>query len=106
MTQHITALGMADRSLRAHYCYLNSDGEVVHRKDNVYGWGALGEELYPVRVEALTGRGVLVGSRLDPDQEHLMAVLTAGEDLADVPGVDARIRQMVLEDVEVRRAQA
>ncbi len=74
---------------------------MVHRKDEVIGWAAMGEHVYGVRVETLTGKGVLVGSELDPDREHLMAVLTAGRDLADVPGADERVRAKVLAGLEV-----
>jgi len=106
MDDSITGVVLSVTSHRAHYGYMES-GDFVHRRWPVLGWAARGPTLYPVRVEDVTGRGVLVGTDADPLADHFLGVLMAGAGLEELGDeVDIRIRKMISDDVEARNAQA
>lgn len=103
----ITGLAIADRAWRATYGHVDDDEPGGFRVDRyaVIGWAARGPDVWPVRVEAVTGRGVLVGSALDPDRDALLAVLTAGESWEDVvPDADERVRAIIRAHIEIGHA--
>jgi hypothetical protein len=89
------------RSWRAWYGWFDDDEDSGVRVEMwpVLGWACLGPDIWPMRVERDTGRGVLVGSVLDPDREALLGVLLPGEDWQALPGMDERIRDLVREGV-------
>jgi hypothetical protein len=97
----ITAVSI-DRACpwRAHYVW-TQNANVQHRRAEVVGWAATGHDLWPIRVEPTTGRGVLVGSELDEDRELLVGVLLASESWEDMPGIDEHVRAMIRADLEV-----
>ena len=99
----ITALAPdSARSWRAVYGWPDDDADGGFRVEKfaVLGWAARGDAVLPVRVEARSGRGVLVGSDLDPWVDWLLAVLTAGQDWQQIDGVDSRVRAMIVAHVE------
>lgn len=100
----ITSVSL-DRSSpwRAHYVWVDEEANVQHRRDIVVGWAAVGDELLPVRVEPMTGRGLLVGTDRDPDNDYLVGVIPASDSWEDLPGMDEHVRALIrsaLDEVE------
>lgn len=98
----VTALAVdPHRGWRARYGYFDDEEDSGLRVDryDVVGWACLGRDIWPVRVEAASGRGILVGSALDPDRDALLAVLTPGEDWQTLPGMDERVRAIIQEGI-------
>lgn len=100
----ITTLCIADRVMRAWYFRLDGR-QVNYDKHCVIGWAAVGMDVWPVRVEATSGRGVLVGSPWDPDRDRLLAIGQPNDGWEQLPGVDEKIRALIRADTEERDAE-
>lgn len=100
----IRGLVAADRSWRAWYAWWDPDESsgVRVEKHTVIGWAAVGDQIWPVRVEAQTARGVLAGSSGDSWRDALLGVLVPGDDWADIADVDSRIRGIIRAGVETQ----
>jgi hypothetical protein len=98
----IGGLATADRPWRARYAFWDPDEPTGVRieKYNVIAWAASGTDVWPVRVDSSSGRGVLVGSDVDPDRDALLVVGMPGEDWEHLPGMDSRIRGIIRAGVE------
>jgi hypothetical protein len=91
-----------DLRWRARYAFYDesADGGVRFDRYDVVGWAACDREVWPVRIEPDTGRGVLVGSSGDPHRAALLIVGTHAAGWKQAPGVDERIRAIIRAGVE------
>ena len=62
------------------------------------GWAACGSDIWPVRVEVVSGRGVMVGSDGDRYRDALLAVTEPGT-WETLPNMDARVRGIIREGI-------
>lgn len=93
----IRGLVAAEYTWRASYAWRDDDepGGLRVEKHKIVGWAAQGEEIWPVRIEASSARGVLVGSDSDPDREALLYCGMPGDDWEAMPWAESRVREIL-----------
>jgi hypothetical protein len=107
MEPAIAGLAFPPQSYRAHYLVRGEEsGRLEHVRWDVIGFAAVGVVLYPVRLESVSGRGVLVGSEWDPEVDGFLGVQIAGAPLSELgEDVDLRARELIRADMEVDDAE-
>jgi hypothetical protein len=101
MEPAIAGLAFPPQAYRAHYLAAGESGRLEHVRWDVIGWAAVGTVLYPVRLEHVTGRGVLVGSEWDPELAGFLGVQIAGAPLSELgEEVDRKARDLIRADME------